>query len=262
MLKGSINIDKRISFHKSSIGLEQIRNKNEDYAFAGTNSVLDSLAIACDGVGEFPGSDIAAEIVSKTFISSFYNLEYLSMPIEKWFEKNIDKAKIDMLNHVKKNPFHKGMCTTLVLSILIKNKAHVFWIGDSRAYFVNKKNSELLTMDHNLLNYLIEKNTDEETIRDIAKNYKLAAITHAVSLDETQYKQKYGYVCTKFKKNSFMFLATDGFYNFYKDLDSLYDVICTDSSNKEMISEEMVQKSILEGSLDNISFAYYGIVKK
>lgn len=249
------NSIKRILFHKSSIGY--IRNKNEDYAFSGTNSVLDSIAIACDGVGSFAGSDIAAEIVSKTFITSFYNLEYITMPIETWFTKNIEKAKLLMCNHVKKNPFHQEMCTTLVVSILVKNKVHVFWIGDSRAYLVSKKESEQLTVDHNLLNYLLEKNASEETIKKFQKN--LGSITNSVSIDMS-HEQKYGYTFKKFKKNSFVFLATDGFYNFF-DMNSLYDIISVDF-NKEKISEEMLQRSILNGSNDNISFAYFGMVKE
>lgn len=249
------NSIKRILFHKSSVGY--IRNKNEDYAFSGTNSVLDSIAIACDGVGSFSGSDIAAEIVSKTFIASFYNLEYISMPIEEWFTKNIIKSKNAMNNHIKKNPFHQGMCTTLVVAILVKNKIHIFWIGDSRAYLINRKESEQLTLDHNLLNYLLEKNASEETIKKFEKS--LGSITNSVAVD-FDHEQKYGYVSKKYKKNSFIFVATDGFYNFF-DMNSLYDIISVDS-NKEKISEEMLQRSILNGSNDNISFAYFGLIKE
>ena len=66
---------KKLFFCKSDIGA--IRRKNEDYAYSGTNSLLDNLVIVCDGLGSYPGSDKASEIVSKVFIKSFLKHDYL-----------------------------------------------------------------------------------------------------------------------------------------------------------------------------------------
>ncbi|WP_412031963.1 protein phosphatase 2C domain-containing protein [Malacoplasma muris] len=248
------NKDKKIIFHKSDIGF--VRSKNEDYSWSGTNSIMDNLLIVSDGVGSYSGSDKASQIVAKVFIKSFLSREYLSMDIKHWFEKNIQRIKSIMNEHIKTNPFHYHMATTLVLAIVIKKEAHIFWIGDSRAYLVNRKHANLITEDHNLLNHLINMKASESEIYKYGKY--LSSITNSIScVNDT--KQKYDYEHITLKSNSFIFLASDGFYNFY-ELNNLYDIISNDS-NKDIISDELISNAITNGSNDNISFSYFGIVK-
>lgn len=248
------NRDKKIIFHKSDIGF--VRSKNEDYSWSGTNAVMDNLLIVSDGVGSYSGSDKASQIVSKVFIKSFLNKEYLGMDIKKWFEKNIYRIKSIMNEHIKTNPFHYNMATTLVLAIVIKKEVHIFWIGDSRAYIINKKNANLITEDHNLLNHLINMKASDHEIYKYGKY--LSSITNSISCS-LDTKQKYDYENVILKNNSFIFLASDGFYNFY-ELDNLYDIISNDS-NKDIISDELISNAITNGSNDNISFSYFGIIK-
>lgn len=249
-----LNKDKKIIFHKSDIGF--VRSKNEDYSWSGTNSMLDSLLIVADGVGSYMGSDKASQIVSKVFIKSFLSNEYIGIPIKKWFERNVKRVKLIMTEHIKNNPFDSNMSTTLVLSIIIKKTVHIFWIGDSRAYIINKKNVEQITEDHNLLNHLINLDMEEEQITKYGKY--LSSITNSICAGLSD-EQKYDYISLPVKKNSFVFLASDGFYNFY-DLKSLYSLI-SDEYNKEIISNELVNAAITNGSNDNISFSYFGLIK-
>lgn len=248
------NKDKKIIFHKSDIGF--VRIKNEDYSWAGTNDIMDNLLIVSDGVGSYSGSDKASQIVSKVFIKSFLSKEYICMDIKHWFEKNLKRVRSIMLEHIKSNPFHQNMATTLVLAIVIKKEAHIFWIGDSRAYIINKKNVIQITEDHNLLNHLLNMNASESEINQYGKY--LSSITNSICLT-TETKQKYDYEHVVLKQNSFIFLASDGFYNFY-EIKNLYDIISTDS-NKEIISDELISNAITNGSNDNISFSYFGIIK-
>lgn len=247
-----------IIYHKSDKG--NTRAKNEDYSWAGTNNLLDNLLIVSDGVGSYEGSEKASEIVSKVFIKSFLNLEYISIDVNKWFDKNIIRAKKIMKEHIKSNRKHAEMATTLVLALIVKKEAHIFWIGDSRAYLITKKSASMITEDHNLLNYLININATREQIEGY-KNY-LNSITNSISCNKhDNSKQKYDYLNFKLKINNFIFLASDGFYNFYTDINNLYDRISNDL-NKEYISRELVNAAIANDSNDNISFSYCGYIKE
>lgn len=248
------NKNKKIIFHKSDIGF--VRSKNEDYSWSGTNSVLDNLLIVSDGVGSYSGSEKASQIVSKVFIKSFLNKEYVGVDVKKWFEKNIKRIKSIMAEHIRTNPFHSSMATTLVLALVIKKDAHIFWIGDSRAYIISKKEASLITEDHNLLNHLINLNLNESEISKYGKY--LSSITNSISCN-SEAKQKYDYEHLVVKKNNFIFLASDGFYNFY-ELNNLYNVL-SDDANASFSSEELISSAITNGSNDNISFSYYGVVK-
>lgn len=246
---------KKLFFYKSDIGV--VRRKNEDFAYSGTNSLLDNLVIVCDGLGSYPGSDKAAEIVGKVFIKSFLENEYLLSDKEEWFERNIKKAKILMREHVMQFNDHLQMSTTLVLALIIKNEVFLFWIGDSRAYLITKKDCEQITDDHNLLNHLISINTPEEEIKKYGDN--LLAITNCITINLDD-EQKYSYMNLKIKKNTFVFLASDGFYNFY-DMSHLYDILSYDGLNVQNIASELINTAITNQSNDNISFAYFGYIK-
>lgn len=263
LFKGNENFIKlkKILFSKSHIGT---RSKNEDYAYSGINKLLDNLLIVCDGVGSCRGSEMAAEIVSKTFIKSFLNQEYLlASSINEWFEINILRAKNSMKEHVLKFNDDLQMCTTLVLALTIEDNVHIFWIGDSRAYLITKKSVDMITEDHNLLNYLISNDATKEEIERQGPN--IYSLTNCITIS-TNEKQKYDYVTFKVKKNSFIFLASDGFYNWYgeKNFDQLYDVLSglDGDSNVENISDNLVSAAMIGKSNDNISFSYLGFLKK
>ncbi|BAC44352.1 serine/threonine-protein phosphatase [Malacoplasma penetrans] len=245
---------RRVLYSKSDTGTRQ---KNEDYAYCGTNKLLDNLLIVCDGIGSCRGSEKAAEIVAKTFVNSFLKQEYLLTNVNEWFEKNIERAKFAMIDHVLRFKDHNQMCTTLVLALSVEDTFHVFWIGDSRAYLIDKKSFEQLSDDHNLLNYLIKTGTPQEEIE--AKGKKIYSLMNYISIN-TKDKQEYDYVSFKIKKNSFVFLASDGFYNFFSDLGSLYDILSHDG-NAENLSNDLVNYALNNQSNDNISFSYIGFLK-
>lgn len=247
---------RKVLYSKSDTGTRQ---KNEDYAYCGTNKLLDNLLIVCDGVGSCRGSEKAAEIVSKTFVNSFLKQEYLLTNVNDWFERNIEKAKMSMIDHVLRFKDHSQMCTTLVLALTVEDNIHIFWIGDSRAYLIDKRSFEQLSNDHNLLNYLIKIGTPQDEIESRGKD--LYSLMNFISINtNVDIKQEYDYLTFKIKKNTFVFLASDGFYNFFKDLESLYDILSHDG-NMENVSNDLINYALTNQSNDNISFSYIGFLK-
>ena len=87
----------------------------------------------------------------------------------------------------------------------------------------------------------------------------LHSITNSISAS-TELAQKYDYLNIPLKSNNFIFLASDGFYNFCQ-LNNLFDII-SDDTNKEVITDELVSNAITNGSNDNISFSYFGLLKE
>lgn len=229
------------------------RTTNEDFAWSGTNDVLHNMLIVSDGVGSYPGSQVASRMICKSFIKSFLNKDYLKWEINDWFLRVVNKCKMEMFGYIQKNREHKDMSATLVLALVFKGHIHIFWIGDSRAYFLNHNEVKLLTEDHNLYNYLISINSTDEQIKKYENS--LSSITNSIDANCVKHK-KYDYICKPLKKDSLLFLASDGFYNFYQ-MEDLFNVIRNNDSNN--LSKELVDQAISNGSHDNISFSYLGV---
>lgn len=238
----------------SDIGV--IRKKNEDYVYHGCNKVLDYLLIVCDGVGSYKGSDFASKITTEAFCHSFHHCDYVAIDKKEWFLKTIQKAKITMQDHVLDYEDHYLMCTTLVMALIEKNSVSLFWIGDSRAYLLTKNKASQLTIDHNVLNMLLAEKQDPVVIN--AYKSQWLAITKCVQMDLKK-PQEFDCHFFKLKPNELLFLATDGFYNFF-DCNKLYKII-TSNKDSNISGKQLVKDAILNESNDNISFAYYGLVK-
>lgn len=233
---------------KSDIG--SVREQNEDYCWAGINK-KDILLIVCDGLGSYQGSKLASKIAVEQFRDSFLKGEYRNQPLSEWFLQNISIIKNNFKLNIKKKKEYKNMSTTIVLSLVIKNVVHTFWVGDSRMYQIQKNDVNQITEDHNVLNKLrkLKANSD---IFDKFKN-DLFAITHFI--DASQEKQQYDYVRTKMRKRSGVLLCSDGLHNYF-EMSKIYPLL-SDSENIEQNAELVVKKTIENKSDDNITFVWY-----
>ena len=72
----------------------------------------------------------------------------------------------------------EGMGTTVVAALLHDNRLSVAHVGDSRMYRLRKDNFEQLTMDHSLLQELVDRGfySAEEAQRATNKNYVTRAL--------------------------------------------------------------------------------------
>lgn len=233
---------------KSDIG--SVREQNEDYCWAGVNK-KDILLVVCDGLGSYKGSKLASKIAVEQFKESFLKEEYRNQPLNEWFLQNISIIKNNFKLNIVKNKEYKNMSTTIVLSLIIKNVVHTFWIGDSRMYSIQKHDVNQITVDHNVINRLRKLKASSE-IFDKFKN-DLFAITHFI--DASPEKQQYDYVRIKMKKKSGILLCSDGLHNYF-ELEKIYQLL-SDKENIEKNSDLIIRKTIENKSDDNITFVWY-----
>ncbi len=238
-----------ITITKSDIGV--VRKRNEDYCWSGSNELGHYMMVVCDGLGSYEGSYNASRIAVNHYKESFLTMNYKENELNKWFERNLQDIKYEYEKEIKLNPSYKNMSTTIVLCLIIKGTVYTFWIGDSRAYLLTKKEVFQLTKDHNLINYLRKIGANEATYKKYQSD--LFSVTHFI--DSNHDNKEYDTIKLKLSKKEVLILCSDGLYNFI-DMEILYPLL-VDPSKAEFNGSFIIKTAIDNGSDDNITFTSF-----
>jgi len=238
-----------------------VRPNNEDAIQYGT---ADDANLAWIVIADGMGGHLAGEVASKLLTDE---IEFAINQIERfddidwlcWIEIALNRANNKIFIESKNDPEKKGMGTTAVVAIIIKNRCYIGWVGDSRCYIYSNSESSLpklaqLSVDHTMVQVLLDKGaiTEKEAAEANNKNMlsKAIGIKKGIDVDTKQVTVQEGDI---------LLLSTDGLH------DSLSPESLADSVKKialgKNIENELLEKAIQGGSKDNITFASLFIKK-
>ena len=143
-------------YSRSDIGM--VRKSNQDDVNFKLLSDNMAWAVVCDGMGGANGGDIASkEAVSciTEVLSEQLNENIPQESIEKIFESSVKKANSSIYEMSQSKKELSGMGTTVVLALIYNDFLHIAHVGDSRAYIVNKDGIKQVTLDHSVVQELI-----------------------------------------------------------------------------------------------------------
>ena len=232
-------------YSKSDVGLKRTSNQ-DNFACDQDDNV--TWAAVCDGMGGISGGDIASKIAVDAVREAISSKEYGSINEENVrdiFIKVFDKANEKIFCASMKNEKLKGMGTTMVLSAILGCKVHVAHVGDSRAYLLGKDNIKQLTMDHSIVQQMIDKG--EITVEEAKEHPKKNIITRAIGAEDFVVAD---YICEDFKDEDTLLMCTDGLTN-YIDNDELLK-ICNDYHGDELV-DVLISTANNCGGSDNIT---------
>jgi protein phosphatase len=233
----------------------KVREHNED-AIA-TN--LDAgLMVLADGMGGYNAGEVASGIAVKTI------MELVSEACAREMRNDIEPesglmrqtivlrdaiARANKIIHqtAKSQPQCEGMGTTLVACLFFDNRVSIAHVGDSRVYRLRRNRFEQITMDHSLLQELVDRGfySQEEAQRSTNRNYVTRAlgvepmVQVEVQEDEVQPKDVY-------------LLCSDGLPDMVEDED-IHLTISTFSANLDTVGQQLIQLGNDHGGKDNIS---------
>ena len=144
-------------------------------------------------------------------------------------------------------PQCEGMGTTIVACLFFDNRVSIAHVGDSRAYRLRDDRFEQMTMDHSLLQELVDRGfySPEEAQRATNRNYVTRALGVEPSVDieirEEPVLQDDVYV-----------LCSDGLSDMVEDED-IHLTISTFSANLDMVGKQLIQLTNDNGGRDNVS---------
>jgi serine/threonine protein phosphatase PrpC len=138
---------------RSAIGLR--RSGNEDSAITSAN-----LIAVADGMGGHAGGEVASAIAIKELtklipISQSIHIDADS--IEDLLAQAMVDIDLEIARVANDDPELRGMGTTLTALLLHEDRVALMHIGDSRAYRLRDGELEQLSLDHTVLQELIDQ---------------------------------------------------------------------------------------------------------
>jgi serine/threonine protein phosphatase PrpC len=141
----------------------------------------------------------------------------------------------------------EGMGTTIVACMFFDNQLSVAHVGDSRLYRFRNNTLEQITMDHSLLQELVDRGfySKEEAEQSTNRNY----VTRALGVDATVDVEVQE---IPVEPDDIYLLCSDGLCDMVDD-EEIHLTISTFSANLEQVCQQLIQLSNDHGGKDNIS---------
>ena len=141
----------------------------------------------------------------------------------------------------------EGMGTTIVACMFCDNKVSVAHVGDSRAYRMRGGELEQISMDHSLLQELVDRGfySEEEAQRSTNRNY----VTRALGVEPTVEVEVHEH---EVLPDDIYLLCSDGLSDMVED-DDIHLTISTFNASLEVVGQQLVDLANDHGGRDNIS---------
>jgi protein phosphatase len=141
----------------------------------------------------------------------------------------------------------EGMGTTIVAGMFYDNKVSIAHVGDSRAYRLRGGNLEQLTLDHSLLQELVDRGfySPEEAQRSTNRNY----VTRALGVEPTVEVEVHEY---EVLPDDIYLLCSDGLPDMVEDED-IHLTISTFNASLDIVGKQLIELANDHGGRDNVS---------
>jgi protein phosphatase len=233
----------------------KVREHNEDtIAFDGEVGLL----VLADGMGGYNAGEVASGIAVKTImhlVREAMEREDLSRPDSATglsrpgiiLRDAIARANKIIFQTARTQPQCEGMGTTIVAALFFDNRVSVAHVGDSRMYRLRGNGFDQVTLDHSLLQELVDRGfySPEEAQRAANKNYVTRAlgVEAAVEVEVQEHPAQRGDIYV---------LCSDGLSDMVED-DDIHLTINTFGANLETVAKQLIQLGNDNGGKDNIS---------
>ena len=231
---------------KTDIGLE--RSSNQDGFRMGILSENSAYyAVVCDGMGGANGgniaSDMALSVISEDIINN-YREDMSSSSVKLLLKTSVFNANTRIYEKSLEETSLYGMGTTVVALLIIGDTAHFAHVGDSRAYIINNKITQI-TKDHSVVQTLIEKGKLSQTQARVHPDKNI--ITRALGVDDTVVID---YNELDITPDDTLLMCTDGLTNFVED-SVIFDLV--KKMNEDVDASVLIDKANQNGGGDNIT---------
>jgi protein phosphatase len=144
-------------------------------------------------------------------------------------------------------PQCEGMGTTLVAVLFYDDRVSIAHVGDSRVYRLRGNRFEQITMDHSLLQELVDRGfySQEEAQRSTNRNYVTRALGVEANVDVEVQE-------VEVQKGDYFLMCSDGLPDMVEDED-IHLTISTFNNDVKTIGEQLIKLTNDNGGRDNVS---------
>ncbi|HTV50562.1 MAG TPA: Stp1/IreP family PP2C-type Ser/Thr phosphatase [Steroidobacteraceae bacterium] len=241
----------------------KVREHNEDtIAFDPDIGLL----VLADGMGGYNAGEVASGIAVKTIVNlvresveredmSSHDPETSMSRPSIILRDAIHRANKIIYQTARTQPQCEGMGTTVVSALFFDNRVAIAHVGDSRLYRLRNEKFEQVTMDHSLLQELVDRGfySAEEAQRAANKNYVTRALGVEPNVDVEIQE-------VRAEKGDFYVLCSDGLSDMVED-DDIHLTISTFGDNLDTVAKQLIQLSNDNGGRDNVSVVMAHVVE-
>ena len=232
-----------------------VRAHNEDSI--GEEIELGTVVLA-DGMGGYHGGEVASGIAVNKILNYLHDhlpqIKRVTLDAESGIHEEsrlardaISGANSTIISTANKQPQYKGMGTTVVLGIFHNNTLTIAHVGDSRMYRYRDETLEHMTVDHTLLQELVDRGfyTEEEAQQSLNKNL----VTRALGIEDPVQVDVHE---TQTLPGDIYLLCSDGLNDMIRDDDILL-ALKTFNNDLQDAADNLVKLAKENGGKDNVS---------
>jgi protein phosphatase len=233
----------------------RVREHNEDAI--GSNPDI-GLMVLADGMGGYNAgevaSGIAVQIVSElaTDGATRENRDEIDpqsglMRLSIVLRDAVYRANKIIYQTAQSQTHCEGMGTTIVAAMFYDNKISIAHVGDSRAYRLRGGSFEQITMDHSLLQELVDRGfySAEEAQRSTNRNY----VTRALGVESSVEVEVHEHAVLE---DDVYLLCSDGLPDMVEDED-IHLTISTFNASLDVVGKQLIELANDHGGRDNVS---------
>jgi serine/threonine protein phosphatase PrpC len=233
----------------------KVREHNEDAI--GSNADV-GLMVLADGMGGYNAGEVASGIAVQTITELATegagreerndvdpHTGYMRQTIV--LRDAVSRSNKIIFQTAQSQTHCEGMGTTLVAAVFYDDRVSIAHVGDSRAYRLRGGKFEQLTLDHSLLQELVDRGfyTEEEAKRSANRNY----VTRALGVEPTVDVEVQEYDVLP---DDIYLLCSDGLCDMVEDED-IHLTISTFNASLDVVGQQLVELANDHGGRDNIS---------
>ncbi len=224
-----------------------VRSSNQDaFAYASVDSGC-GWAVVCDGMGGAAGGNVAStlavQVVSDYMTASFQD-HMQDRSIKTVLQAALLSANNEIYERAERQPDLSGMGTTCIAAVVMEGRLYLAHVGDSRAYLCGPDGIRQLTVDHTIVQQMLEKG--QLTREQLKTHPNRNIITRALGVGT---KVAVDYVEEPFPDGSVLVLCTDGLTN-YVEADEIEGAL---RKTPGCACSELIEQAKQRGGADNIT---------
>ena len=226
-----------------------VRTQNQDAYQIEQLDRNSTLFVVCDGMGGARSGNVASALAVDVFTQEVRRNYHSSMDqdgLDGMMDRAMKLANFTVFDQSRQFEEFRGMGTTLVAALLRGRQVTVANVGDSRVYRVNDDGIHQITVDHSLVQMMLQNGdlTPVQARTFPGKNY----ITRAIGTEPTV-------KCDLFQldldRGECLLLCSDGLTNLVDDQEILFEIV--HGVSKKHCCKRLLDIAKNRGAPDNVT---------
>ena len=237
----------------------QMRQLNEDSLLAleiglvhrSVSRPIGIYAVA-DGAGGHAAGDVASGIVVRSLarqaVDNLLAQQFDEMPpnldVDAWLRSAIQTANEAV--HRQRAAARTDMGTVLVMAVIVDGEAYIAHVGDSRAYLIGESAIKQITVDHSLVQRLVDTG---QITREQARTHESRNVIYKMIGDRPKIEPDLNHI--SLQPGDRLLLCSDGLNGYVEDAE-IHKIVLSSTSTQDAC-QRLIDAANAAGGPDNIT---------